>query len=49
MGMFVLPGAVERLRLAERERFLTGYWPRVREHIALLGLDAQELLDRELA
>ena len=49
VGMFVLPGAVERLRVAERERFLTGYWPRVRDHIALLGLDAQDLLDRELA
>ena len=49
VGMFVLPGAVERLRVAERDRFLTGYWPRVREHIALLGLDAQDLLDRELA
>ncbi|MEZ0242449.1 MAG: GntR family transcriptional regulator, partial [Sphingomonas sp.] len=51
VGMFVLAGAVERLRVAERERFLTGYWPRVREHIALLGLDAQDLLaqDRELA
>ena len=51
VGMFVLAGAVERLRVAERERFLTGYWPRVRGHIALLGLDAQDLLaqDRELA
>jgi GntR family transcriptional regulator len=51
VGMFVLPGAVERLRLAERQRFLTGYWPRVRDHIALLGLDARELLDgsREIA
>jgi GntR family transcriptional regulator len=51
VGMFVLQGAVERLRVAERERFLTGYCPRVREHIALLGLDARDLLaqDRELA
>ena len=49
VGMFVLPGAVERLRVAERERFLNGYWPRVREHIALLGLDTQDLLGRELA
>ena len=40
VGMFVLPGAVERLRVAERERFLSGYWPRIREHIALLGIDA---------
>ena len=49
VGMFVLPGAVERLRLAERERFLASHWPRVREHIALLGLDPEELLDRQPA
>src|ERR1044072_8723785 len=42
VGMFVLPGAAEKLRIAERDRFVTGYWPRVREHIALLGLDAQD-------
>jgi len=45
VGMFVLPGAVERLRLAERDRFLTGHWPRIRAHIDLLGLDARTLLD----
>ncbi|KQM87283.1 GntR family transcriptional regulator [Sphingomonas sp. Leaf23] len=45
VGMFVLPGAVERLRTAERERFLTGHWPRIRAHIELLGLDAPTLLD----
>ncbi|WP_242417208.1 GntR family transcriptional regulator [Sphingomonas panni] len=45
VGMFVLPGAVERLRMAERDRFLTGYWPRIRAHIDLLGLDAHALLD----
>lgn len=49
VGMFVLPGAVERLRLAEREHFLKTQWPRVREQIALLGLEMNELLDRELA
>ena len=49
VGMFVLPGAVERLRTAERERFMTGMWPRVRDHIALLGLDVNELLGREIA
>ncbi len=49
VGMFVLSGAVERLKIAERDRFLNGYWPKVREHIALLGLNASELLDREIA
>ena len=49
VGMFVLPGAVDRLRAAERERFLDGTWPRVRDHIALLGLDVHDLLERETA
>ncbi|WP_294287679.1 GntR family transcriptional regulator [uncultured Sphingomonas sp.] len=49
VGMFVLPGAVDKLRKAERERFLTGMWPRVREHIDLLGLDVEDLLERETA
>lgn len=49
VGMFVLPGAVERLRVAERDRFLNSFWPRVREHITLLGLDPQALIDSELA
>jgi GntR family transcriptional regulator len=49
VGMFVLPGAVDRLRVAERDRFLKGQWPRVRDQIALLGLDATDLLERETA
>ncbi len=49
VGMFVLDGAVERLRIAERTRFLTSQWPRIREQIALLDLDTQTLLDRETA
>ncbi|WP_326525564.1 GntR family transcriptional regulator [Sphingomonas sp.] len=49
VGMFVLPGAVEALRAAERDRFLKGQWPRVKAHIDLLGLDAVELLERETA
>src|SRR3546814_19566485 len=36
VGMFVLPGAVERLRVAERDEFITQVWPRVRAHSALL-------------
>lgn len=47
VGMFVLPGAAERLRFAEREMFVNTQWPRIRDHIALLGLDAGELLERE--
>jgi GntR family transcriptional regulator len=49
VGMFVLPGAVERLRVAEREDFVRSIWPRVKAHIDLLGLDASDLLEREQA
>lgn len=49
VGMFVLPGAAERLRIAERETFVKTQWPRIRDHIDLLGLDARELLERERA
>ena len=49
VGMFVLPGAAERLRVAERDRFVTGHWPRIRDYIELLGLDAADLLEAERA
>jgi GntR family transcriptional regulator len=44
VGMFVLAGAAERLRVAEREAFVTGQWPRIRDYIALLGLDVRDLM-----
>lgn len=47
VGMFVLPGAVDKLRRAERERFVATQWPRIRETIDLLGLDLAELGARE--
>ncbi|HVI98978.1 MAG TPA: GntR family transcriptional regulator [Sphingomonas sp.] len=49
VGMFVLPGAVERLRVAERDDFVSNVWPRVRAHIDLLGLNTADLLDAERA
>lgn len=49
VGMFVLAGAAERLMLAERKSFVTGQWPRIREHIALLGLDLADLMADERA
>ena len=47
VGMFVLPDAAERLRVAERARFVSAHWPRIRGYIDLLGLDAAELLEAE--
>ncbi|WP_375397726.1 GntR family transcriptional regulator [uncultured Sphingomonas sp.] len=49
VGMFVLPGANERLRVAERDRFLNDQWPHIVEHIDLLGLDMAELIQRQRA
>ena len=47
VGMFVLTGAAERLRAAERDTFVTVHWPRIVEAVDLLGLDWDELLERE--
>ena len=49
VGMFVLPGAVEALRVAERTSFVDTQWPRIRGYIELLGLDVADLLERERA
>jgi GntR family transcriptional regulator len=49
VGMFVLPGAAEKLRSAERANFLAQHWPRIVEAVDLLGLDWDELLERERA
>ena len=49
VGMFVLPGAEERLRAAERDDFVTEHWPRIVGYIELLGLDPADLLQRERA
>jgi GntR family transcriptional regulator len=49
VGMFVLPDAAERLRAAEREAFVEHQWPRIRDHIRLIGLDLNELIERETA
>ncbi|MGH7587094.1 MAG: GntR family transcriptional regulator [Gemmatimonadota bacterium] len=45
VGMFVMPGARERLLSAERQQFLSERWPRIQETIRRLGLTPEELLD----
>ena len=45
VGMFVLPGAAEKLRMTERAHFIANIWPKVRAQIDLLGLDPSELLE----
>jgi GntR family transcriptional regulator len=49
VGMFVADGAIERLRVQERDTFLTRVWPRMRAHIERLGIDLDELVMREPA
>lgn len=44
VGLFVNPGARERLLRSERRRFLDNEWPRVRATIQRLGLSPEELL-----
>lgn len=44
IGMFLAPGASERLRRDQREDFLNIHWPRIRMIIDRLDLDAEELL-----
>jgi len=44
LGMYVVKGAREKVLEAERRRFLDEDWPRIRERIEALGLDAETLL-----
>jgi GntR family transcriptional regulator len=44
VGMYVVRGAAERLRAAEREAFLRDDWPDIRSRMQRLGLDPAELV-----
>ena len=46
VGMFVAAGAAERLRDAERRRFLDEEWPGVLARMERLGIDPADLLQR---
>ncbi len=43
VGLYVAPGARERLMASERRAFLAEEWPRVRAHIERLGLSPIDL------
>ena len=49
VGMFVAEGARARLGDSERNRFLKEEWPEIRSRMKRLGIDAEELLERERA
>ena len=44
VGMYVVIGAAERLRIAEREQFLKDEWPELRKRIERLGISPAQLL-----
>lgn len=44
-GMFINPGARERLLQDERAKFLTEQWPRIYATIQRLGITPEELLE----
>ena len=43
LGFFVIQGARERLRAAERQRFLDQEWPRLRERLRRLQIKPEQL------
>lgn len=43
-GMYVKPGASEKLLATERERFITVEWPRIAQIVERLGLNPADLL-----
>lgn len=47
VGMYVVPGAADKLRRAERERFVGEEWPEIRARIRRLGIDPAALLARQ--
>ena len=49
VGMFVAQGAAAKLRASARQEFLEQRWPANAAHIRLLGLDAEDQVDRALA
>ena len=43
LGLYVTSGARDRLRAAERERFLQAEWPRLRDRLRRLGIGPEQL------
>lgn len=47
VGMFVAPGAAERLLASERQSFLSEQWPRIADTIRRLDLDLADLIQHQ--
>ncbi len=48
VGMYVVPGAADRLRATERSQFVTEEWPEIRARMERLGIDPADLLAQSL-
>lgn len=46
VGMYVVAGAAEKLRRAERDSFLAEEWPEIRDRIDRLGIALEHLLSK---
>ena len=46
VGMYVVKGAADKLRQAERDQFLREEWPEIEARMERLGIDPQTLLAR---
>lgn len=46
VGMYVVPGAAEKLRRSEREQFLAREWPELKARLLRLGIEPADLLAR---
>jgi GntR family transcriptional regulator len=44
VGLFVAHGAITRLRISERDHFISNIWPEVRAQMKRAGIDPAELL-----
>lgn len=47
VGMYVVRGAADKLKEAERKRFLAEEWPPIRAQMDRLGIDPADLLARD--
>ncbi len=45
LGLFVEPGARDRLLADERRKFMSNEWPAIRRHVDRLGLRPADLFD----
>ena len=45
VGMYVVPGAAEKLRRSERDQFIRDEWPELRQRMRRLGIEPAELLE----